>query len=251
MPANSNITWSSVLFRPVKARRLVTHPDLPLPILLCPIRNASRMRLRFDERAQVLKLTHPRGVRASTALAWAASQKPWVQGQIAATLPPEPIEPGAVIPIEGQDVELVWDKHSPRTPVLADGKLVCGGPEAGFPRRMELFLKHLALETLSRETAEIADRAGLRAVSVRIGDARTRWGSCSSKGAVRYSWRLILAPPKARRFVVAHEVAHLKHLDHGAKFKALERELFGADTAAAELLLRECAPRLRRIGIPR
>lgn len=209
------------------------------------------MRLRFDERAQVLKLTHPRGVRAAKALAWAATQRPWVEEQLARALPPEPLVPGAKVPIFGEDVELVRDEQLPRTPALADGKLACGGPEESFPRRVELFLKRLALDTLSRETAEIADRAGLRAVSVRIGDARTRWGSCSSKGAVRYSWRLILAPPEARRFLVAHEVAHLKHLDHGRDFKAFERELFGGDVASAERLLRESAPRLRRIAVSR
>jgi hypothetical protein len=83
---------------------------------------------------------------------------------------------------------------------------------------------------------------------VSIGDARTRWGSCSSDGRIRYNWRLILTTPEVRRYVVAHEVAHLEHLNHGKKFKALERKLFGGDVAAAEASLRSCAPRLRRIG---
>jgi predicted metal-dependent hydrolase len=238
-----------VLFKRTAQRRVVGHPDLPLPVLLCPIRNARRMRLRFDEQKRLLKLTHPRGVRASTALSWAATQRPWVEQQLRGALPPEPLAPGATIPIAGKDVQLVWDGQSRRTPKLAEGKLVCGGPREGFSRRVELFLKRLALETLSLETAEFAGRAGLRAVSVRIGDARTQWGSCSSKGAIRYSWRLILAPEDARRFVVAHEVAHLKHLDHGKAFKAVEQELFGGDVAAAERLLRESAPRLRRIAV--
>jgi len=209
------------------------------------------MRLRFDERERVLKLTHPRGVRASAALAWAVTQKAWVEEQLDLALPPEPLVPGARIPVGGVDVELVWSEHAPRTPALAGGRLVCGGTEAGFSRRVGLFLKRLALETLSRETEEIGERAGFRAIAVSVGDARTRWGSCSSKGSIRYSWRLILAPPEARRFVVAHEVAHLKHLDHGRGFKALERELFGGDVVAAERLLREAAPRLRRIAVPR
>ena len=209
------------------------------------------MRLRFDERERVLKLTHPRGGRASAALAWAVTQKAWVEEQLDQALPPEPLVPGARIPVGGVDVELVWSEHAPRTPALAGGRLVCGGTEAGFSRRVGLFLKRLALETLSRETEEIGERAGFRAIAVSVGDARTRWGSCSSKGSIRYSWRLILAPPEARRFVVAHEVAHLKHLDHGKGFRALERELFGDDVAAAERLLREAAPRLRRIAVPR
>jgi predicted metal-dependent hydrolase len=253
MPASSSITWSSVRFKalaPRGPRQLATHPDLPVPLLLCANRQARRMRLRFDERERVLKLTHPRGVRPAAAIAWAVTQKRWIEEQLESALPAEPLAPGAIIPIDGADVELSWSEAAPRSPMLVRGKLVCGGPETGFARRIERFLKRLALETLSNETAEFAARTGVRPTSVRVGDAKTRWGSCSSTGAIRYSWRLILAPPAARRYVVAHEVAHLTHLDHGKAFKLLERELFDGDVAAAERLLREAAPRLRRIRVP-
>jgi predicted metal-dependent hydrolase len=83
---------------------------------------------------------------------------------------------------------------------------------------------------------------------VSVGDAGSRWGSCSSQGRIRLSWRLILAPPDVRRYVVAHEVAHLRHLNHGAEFKALEARLFGAGVAAAKAELRRLGPRLRRLG---
>ena len=209
------------------------------------------MRLRFDERAQLVKLTHPRGVRPAAALAWAASQKRWIAEQIDKALPAEPLVPGATIPVDGRDVQLVWSKHASRSPALEQDQLTCGGPVESFQRRIELFLKRKALEVLSRETEETAAAAGLRVVAVSVGDARTRWGSCSSNGRIRYSWRLIMAPPEARRYVVAHEVAHLRHLDHGASFRALERTLFGSDTRAAEALLRAAAPRLRRIALTR
>jgi predicted metal-dependent hydrolase len=215
------------------------------------MRNARRMRLRFDERKRVLKLTHPRGVRPAAALAWAASQKLWVQQQLDSALPAEPFVPGGVVPIEGVDVELCWSAQLPRTPRLEAGRLECGGPEAGYARRIELFLKRRALATLSAETAEMAQRAEAKASSVAIGDARTRWGSCSSGGSIRYSWRLILAPSEVRRFVVAHEVAHLKELNHGEQFKALERDLFRGDVKRAQSLLRAWGPRLRRIGVAR
>lgn len=245
-PATLNSTWSSV-----PSRRLASHPDLPLPVLLCAIRSARRMRLRFDERERLLKVTHPRHVRPSAALAWAASQRNWVDQQLGRALPAEPFIPGAIIPIEGKDVELCWSEAAPRKPLLQGDRLICGGPEARLGRRVEQFLKRLALETVSKETQEMAAIAGMKASSVAVGDARTRWGSCSSDGAIRYSWRLILAPPEARRFVVAHEVAHLRHLDHGKQFKTLERELFGGDVAAAQALLRSHNPRLRRIGLIR
>ncbi len=246
MQESSSTIWSTVA-----SRRLETHPDLPLPVLLCPIRSARRMRLRVDERQRILKVTHPRAIRSATALAWAVSHKLWVEEQLDRTGPAEPFVPGALMPLEGEDIEIDWSRNRPRTPVLDGGQLLCGGPEAGLARRIELFLRRQALDLLSLETAALAERAGVKPSSVAVGDARTRWGSCSSNGAVRYSWRLILAPPEARRFVVAHEVAHLRHLDHGTAFKELERELFGGDTAAARALLRRWSPRLRRIGLAR
>jgi predicted metal-dependent hydrolase len=244
MPANWNIILSNA-----RSRRLENHPDLPLPVLLCPIRTARSMRLRLDDRAGVLKVTHPRGMRASAALAWAVSQKRWVERQLDKVPPTEPFAPSARIPIEGSEVEILWSPDRPRTPRIEGAHLVCGGPEAGLARRIELFLRRRALDALSRDTAEIAATAGMKAISVSVGDARTRWGSCSSKGSIRYSWRLILVPPEVRRYVVAHEVAHLRHLDHSKQFKALEQELFGGDTRPAESLLRRWSPRLRRIGV--
>ena len=239
-----NSTWWNVT-----SSRLAYHPDLPLPVLLCPMKSARRMRLRLDDKRQLLKLTHPRGLARKTVLGWAAAQKAWVGDQIGATPPAEPFAPGAIFPIEGVDTRICWDPDALRAPRRVDGCLLVGGPESGLARRVEAFLKRLALETLSRETAQIAERAGVSPASVTVGDAATRWGSCSSARRIRYSWRLILAPPQARRFVVAHEVAHLSELNHGAKFKALERELFGGDVAAARALLRRLGPRLKRIGL--
>jgi len=101
---------------------------------------------------------------------------------------------------------------------------------------------------MSREAADYAAAAGVSVRSVSVGDAGTRWGSCSSQGKIRLSWRLIMAPAEVRRFVVAHEVAHLRHLDHGAEFKALEARLYGPGLAEAKAWLRRSGARLKRVG---
>lgn len=231
-----------------RSEALHHHDDLPLPVEIRGVRGALRLRLRVDEKRKLLKLTGPLRMNRARALAWAAEQSSWVRAQIAAMPPDEPFVPGTAIPLQGTDVLLIWSEREPRSPRLEPGRLVCGGPREGFGRRIELFLKRLALETLSSETHEIAQAAGVEVRSIAVGDAQTRWGSCSSAGRIRYSWRLILAPPDARRYVVAHEVAHLVHLDHGPGFKALERRLFGGDVSAARSSLRRCGQRLKRVG---
>lgn len=222
--------------------------DLPVPIEVRPMRNARRFRLRFDPAADVLKLTCPLRASRRSALAWALDQRDWIDAQVARALPLEPFAPGAVIPIEGADTRLAWHADWPRSPALAEGELRCGGPAESFAGRIERFLKRRALDVMRAEVADYCAAAGLSAVQVSVGDAGTRWGSCSSAGRIRLSWRLILAPTHVRRFVVAHEVAHLRHLDHGREFKALEARLFGPGLAAAKADLRRVGPRLRRIG---
>ena len=234
------------------SKQLAVHPGLPLPVEIWPMRGARRLRLRVDTRRQVIKLTCPLRTSQRAALSWAAEQREWVEAQLASALPGEPFAPGAIIPVEWQDTLLVWAPNESRVPKMVGGELRCGGPEDAFPRRIEAFLKRLALAKLSLETAEIAAVVGVTPRSVGVGDADTRWGSCSAERRIRYSWRLILAPPAARRFVVAHEVAHLVHLDHGAAFKRLEAQLFShfasGDVAAARSLLRRLGPRLKGIG---
>ena len=239
--------WSTILSSGPYSL-LADEADLPVPLVVQPLRTARKLRLRFDSARGLVKLTCPARMSRRTALAWVREQRAWIEEQLAAELPSNPFVPGASFSVEGQEVTIIWRQSEPRTPRLTGRELICGGPREGLARRIELFLRRRALDVLSRETAEIAARAGLSVTAVSVGDADTRWGSCSSSGRIRYSWRLILAPPEARRFVVAHEVAHLKHLDHGPHFKALEAELFGEGAAEARALLRRVGPRLKRVG---
>jgi predicted metal-dependent hydrolase len=231
-----------------RSEALILDPSLPVPIEIRPMRSARRLRLRFDDSSGTLKLTCPSRTSRRAALAWALDQRDWIEAQLARAPPAEPFVPGAIIPLEGVDARLIWSPRDPRTPRLINGELRCGGPEEGLARRVESFLRRHALDLMSREVAEFSGAAGVGARSVTVGDAGSRWGSCSSQGRIRLSWRLILAPPEVRRFVVAHEVAHLKHLDHSAEFKAFEARLFGPGVAEAKAVLRRVGPRLRRIG---
>lgn len=224
-------------------------PGLAWPIELRSHPRAKSMRLRLDEARELLVLTVPRRVSRRAALQWAEGQSRWVEAQLGRIRPGEPFRPGAVIPFEGRDIYLHWDENLPRSPALVGDELRCGGPIAAFSARIERFFRAEARRQLSETTTDMARKAGVTVRAVTVGDARSRWGSCSASGAIRYNWRIVLAPPHLLRWLVAHEVAHRRHMNHGPEFRALEAELYGGNVPTARAELRALGPRLKRVGL--
>ena len=195
-------------------------------------------RLRMDSARHMLRLSIPQRGNVERALAWARDQQDWLRRQCERTDSRVLLTDGARFPLEGVDVTLCWQPAAPRKPRLDDGCLFVGGPQDSAGRRVLRWMKAYALDALTRETLALAGQHGLIVTRVAIGDPRSRWGSCTSGGAIRYSWRLILAPAFVRRATVAHEVAHLLHMDHSPAFHAAHARLLGEDPAPAREWLR-------------
>jgi predicted metal-dependent hydrolase len=219
---------------------------LPLTIRVNP--RARRLRLKVDSRARALLLTIPPHFSRRKALAWAAEHRDWAERVLAALPQVCPIAAGATIPLEGVPVRIDWAADRPRRIEVVDGRLLAGGPIEGLRGRVLRWLRARALHRLEADTQEFAARAGVMASRVSIGDPVSRWGSCASSGAIRYSWRLILAPEFVRRATVAHEVAHLVHMHHGPAFHALVAQLLCADPRPARQWLKREGAALHLVG---
>jgi len=218
----------------------------PLKLVRSP--RARAMRLRVDQRTGRVLLTVPRGVSERKARAWAAGQRGWIERQLATIAPPARLVPGASVPLYGLAHGIDWDPQRPRTVRVEDKRLIAGGPADNLEARLLRWLRRHAAELLASETRAFAALAGVTVSRITVGDPLSRWGSCSASGAIRYSWRLVLAPEWVRRTTVAHEVAHRVHMNHGPQFHALVEELLGADPKPARSWLRLNGPLLHRIA---
>jgi len=218
----------------------------PIKITVSP--RARVMRLRVDPRTAEVLLTIPKRVSQAKALAWAVEHRPWIERQLAQILPAASLRPGDSVPLYDRPHRIEWRPDRSRIVSLDGDAIVTGGPQETVEPRVMRWLKRHALDVLSAETADYARKAGVVVTKVAVGDPRSRWGSCSSTGAIRYSWRLILTPDAVRRATVAHEVAHRVHMNHGPRFHALVEELLGYDPSAARSWLRRRGASLHRIG---
>lgn len=110
-------------------------------------------------------------------------------------------------------------------------------PGASAAALLERALREHALADFAQRLATFCKNFALVPPSLRLSNARTRWGSCSRKSGIRLNWRLIHAEATLIDYVLAHELAHLKEMNHSAHFWA-EVELLYPDYAAARQALR-------------
>ena len=123
----------------------------------------------------------------------------------------------------------------------AGPRIVVSGPEERAAARVRDYLKKEARAGLGPLVAQYAARIGRPVRRLAVKDTRSRWGSCTHDGALSFSWRLAMAPPFVLDALAAHEVAHLRHMDHGAGFWALARDLCPRTDEARAWLKREGA----------
>ena len=218
------------------------------PLVIIRRRGAKGMRLSIDPRDASVRLSLPLRAPLRPALTWAAGKRAWIEAELARMPSGQPIIPGMEFLVAGDAVRLDWAVDHPRMPRLMPGVLRVGGPLDQMPARVLRFLKRHALDTLTRETRDLAAAHDIRIVKVGVGDPKSRWGSCASSGDIRYSWRLILAPGHVRLATVAHEVAHRVHMNHSREFHALVATLFGANPAPARRWLRANGTALHWFG---
>lgn len=217
-----------------------------LTVLRSP--RARQMRLAVDPRDGSVRLTLPRRAQIDHALRWAETKRGWIEAQLARLPVATPIMNGMRFDVAGETLLLDWSERHPRKPVRYDDRLQIGGPAEGLEARLLRWLKAEARAQLNLETQEFAAKIGVSVPPIGIGDPVSRWGSCASTGQIRYSWRLILAPSFVRRATVAHEVAHRVHMNHGAAFHALVKEILGDDPTPARKWLRDGGSALHWFG---
>ncbi|MGK2908677.1 MAG: M48 family metallopeptidase [Sphingobium sp.] len=199
---------------------------------------ARNYRLTLDAARGELRLSMPTRANLRKALGWAQGHEAWVREQMARRSDMIRLSSGTTFLLEGCETLIVWDANAPRRTVREGDRLIVGGPEDAVGSRVLRWLKAEAKRLLEVETRALAQAHGLHVATVGIGDPKSRWGSCASSGAIRYSWRLILCPPEVRRATVAHEVAHLLHMDHSPAFHAAHARLLGSDPRPARAWLK-------------
>lgn len=199
----------------------------------------------------VVRLTVPTHASENQALRFAQSKSEWLHARFVEAVPPVPVEDGGQIAFLGEPYVIRWSPEFARAPRLIEDEIRLGGPAEHVESRILRWFKTQAREIFAEDLEFYCARAGTDLPRLAVGDARRRWGSCSGRQSIRLSWRLVMAPPHVRRSVVAHEVAHLRHMDHSKRFYALLDQIYESDRLVADRWLKDHGRGLHMVGAER
>lgn len=228
--------------QPVTQRQLELRGGHRIPYTLKVSANRRTIGLRVDVNGLTVHI--PKRVAQHTVERLLQDKSDWIARKLAEWQDrPQPFEwkDGAVLKHLGQDI-LLNLRQDPRNRALEfDGaRLYVAQPDPDdlktVQRKVIQWYAKLARADFTRRIELLAAKLGVPPPPVFLSNARTRWGSCNSRGEIRLHWRLIQAPPHIIHYVVAHELAHLKEMNHSPKFWAWVETLCpDYDTARTEL----------------
>lgn len=218
------------------------------------VASARRFTLRVRAASHEAVLTMPPRASLKTALAFAERHAEWIGTRLGALPGRIALVPGTGVPLRGSEHLIVLDRTVLRRVqpgTTADGSPVLrvASREADPAAAVHGFLIGEARRDLASAVGRHAAAVGRTVGRLTLRDTRSRWGSCSSRGTLNFSWRLVLAPPFVLDYLAAHEVAHLVHLDHSDAFWRVTRGL-APEMDTAEAWLRRHGPGLHRYGAP-
>lgn len=179
---------------------------------------AKRISLRVDVAEGCVVLVRPTRASDKLVASFLADHTGWVEKHLSTLPARRPVHDGMSLTILGTP-HVVRSRSTAKRGVWIEGDViyVSGAPEH-MPRRLKDFLKDHAKRIFTDWARDFAAQLDVKVARVAVRDTTTRWGSCTRDGNLSLSWRLVFAPADVAHYVVAHEVAHLKHMNHSALF---------------------------------
>lgn len=218
-----------------------------LPVTVKTSAVSRRISLRVDAMTDAVVVVVPTGLPAREAMRFVHEKTDWIRARLGALPPRVPFAAGAVVPVLGEMHAITPAPGARRGVWTEDGRLYVSGLPEHLPRRVGDYLKRRAKDEIAPRAFAYAQRLDRRISSLSVRDTRSRWGSCTSDGALSFSWRLVLAPEAVLDYVVAHEVAHMVELNHSARFWNLVTDLM-PDNARPRHWLKQHGTSLHRYG---
>ena len=201
---------------------LEDEPDLE--IFLRRNSNSRRITLRISALDGKITVTGPNYIDFKEFKSFAESKKTWLKSKRKSFEPPILVSEGIKIPIGGIDTKISFGEFQMQKKV---GSILYICQQKPVSTQVKKYLKEICRVQVDNMCKRFAERLGAQFRKITLRDTRSRWGSCSNDANLMFSWRLVMAPENVLAYVAAHEIAHLKYMNHSNEFWQTVEYLFG------------------------
>lgn len=191
-----------------------------MDIKVVPSRSGRKLTLKIDEKERIPVLSVPRFCSRKHAIEFVNEHLDWIVQSLNKLPEIHHFDDGEQFLLFGQNVTVKHCPEARRGVWLENGELCVSGAAEFVHRRVKDYIKKRAQEEFYARSQKLAAQIGCKLIGVSIKDTKSRWGSCSAFNHINYSWRIALAPDFVIDYLLAHEVSHLKHLNHSDEFWA-------------------------------
>lgn len=201
-----------------------------IPIVITTRRGLRNITLRPKTRpVREIHISKPWLTPSSAALRFLEQKRGWCERIFNNAPQKKRVKPGDELEFLGRKVLITHDARMRANKFIMKGEggaiLIVGGDEDMFERRVRGFIRSQFLIVVKQMVRTVPREFWPKRIAVR--DTTSRWGSCSNSGTMSFSWRLAFAPSDIMRYVVMHELAHQKYMNHSADFWKQVSELYG------------------------
>lgn len=196
--------------------------EVPLAIKIS--KRAKRISIRISPAKNSIIMSMPKRASIAVGMEFIRSKEGWIKQNLIKEQFVKLID-GAKIPVLGKEYTIKNLSGRGLSKIAGEEIIIYGSPEF-TPRRSREFLKKVLYEECVSKSQIMAEKINRKVKSVLITAAKSRWGSCTSKGVLSFNWSLLFAPSEILDYIIAHETAHLVEMNHSVKFWKIVRELY-------------------------
>ncbi|WP_419952406.1 M48 family metallopeptidase [Methylobacterium sp.] len=229
----------------------ILHEGVKFRVVLRRRPTARRLTLRVSSATGEVVMTLPARTSLAVARTFAVSHGGWIAMRLAKVPDRVAFEAGAELPLRGVPHRILHRSERSGVTLVTEAEngpalsVACEAPH--LPRRVRDFLEREVRKDLAQSVSHYTEKLGQGPKRITVRDTRSRWGSCTARGELNFSWRLILAPPLVLDYLVAHEMAHLCEMNHSSRFWSLVGSLC-PHVEEAERWLKRNGASLHRYG---
>ena len=208
--------------------------DIVFPVEFVRSLKAKSIKITPQLVKKVIRVTYPVYVLRSRAVAFLETQKDWIAKQLERVPEEVKICDGAKITFLEKEYKIMSIPNARRGVWFEDSYIFVSGDVEFLNRRVKDFLKEEVKRYITSKVRYYVAKTGKTFSKVTVKDTVSRWGSCTNTGNLAFSWRLGFAPLMVLDYIVAHEVAHLSHMNHSKDFWKMVEEICDSNVAQAQ-----------------